>query len=214
MRINLFLACLFFASNVFSATIEIVKSGTGSSCCSQDNPRCNFDLSTRSECIKNAKSDAQSNAEYECSSKGGVVVDGSVVSSSSSKERGWVDSYNCSASYKVECNTNPAGNVVVSSSSVDLCKANIIVISNKLNPADVVQEGQLNSSCKSAVSKGYQDSLYTCLKNSLNQDTGAATSFALKYCDLAGKEGRIDDWISILPYYKGYNFRYIYEEKF
>lgn len=214
MKLLIFILLNTLCLTSFASVVEVVKTGSGTSSCTSNNPRCLFDFQTKGACRAAAIYDAKSLAEYTCSKNGGIVKDGKVIDTKSTKVTAWVDYYVCAASYKVICDPNPARNDLASEDQDRQCKVDLLRISKKYNTGDVVEDMQLLSACKSAIAGSYTSSLETCLEKSLKQDTAAATWYALKYCDLAGKAGRIDDWNATLAMFDGYNFEYIYNNKF
>ncbi|MGI4992109.1 hypothetical protein ACRXCV_05740 [Halobacteriovorax sp. GFR7] len=206
---------LFIFMNVaYGAKVELKASGSGQSYCDTTNPRCIFDFSTSANAKSNAKADAKMEAEYMCASKGGKLLSSTNTGSRCSKVRGWTDSYVCSATHKVLCETNPNGNIRVDRLSVKQCVASLSMISSIHNTKDPTYTKQMDNACTYATLVENTDELENCLTISLKQDTSASTYFALKYCDLTNREGRLNDWSNTLPFFDGYNFRYIYENKF
>lgn len=214
MRRPVMLLLLLGSMSSFAAKVELSDTGSGTRYCKQKNPRCTLDFSTKSKARDAAKSNARDKAEYQCSSKGGKILNSKNLNSRCTKITAWIDYYSCSASHRVSCETSPNGNISVDDKKLKKCNASLGAASLAYNRKDPVGTKQMNSACIYAVSQNNEELLKNCLVNSLIQDQGAATHVALKYCDLANRDGKLQDWINTLPYFDGYNFEYIYENKF
>lgn len=220
---SLAVACIFTTVTSYAANVAINKSGSNQQFCLQENPRCFLDFSTKSTAMKYAVQDARSQAEYACSAAGGAVVSGAENNSNCTSITGWLDSYVCMANYQVQCDLSQASDAKnVSQDQINLCinrlehtaKTSLYISPYSGNSYlhSIAPRAQTQAACAGAISKGYEERLQSCLKNSFSNDSMASTSYALKYCDLAGRRDLIEQYLAAFSIYDGYNFEYIYKQ--
>lgn len=223
MKKHITFALTFFTLQSYAATVTIDQRGSNQQFCLQENPRCFLDFSTKKAARNNAVQGARSRAEYACSAAGGVTVSGAENESDCTSVTGWLDSYVCTATYQVQCDLSHTSDVKnVSQDQVNTCidrlnhtaETSIYIspYSGNTYSHSIAPRAQAQAACAGAISRGYEEGLQTCIKKSFRNDSMAATSYALKYCDLAGRRGLIEQYVAAFSMYDGYNFEYIYKQ--
>ena len=128
-NVTLLFLVLAYSSLVTGAVVELEETGRATSYCDNDNPRCIFDLEPRSRGNARALRKAKANTEYQCTSKGGLVLEVLDSESSCHAITAWVDYYSCNASYKIKCETFPNKGIEVDTEKQENCETHLEIIS-------------------------------------------------------------------------------------
>ncbi len=196
-----------------SAHLEIQKTYTEINSCWRSNPGCEFNAQEKSETKSVAIKEARRDSENTCAKNGGLINGGAILESScrlsANREMGIPNTFECRATYKIDCDlsvgTKPDR---ISESEIKACNSKL---SQMTKAHDVPKASQIRSACIVALEKNQIEELSGCLEEAFRYDRVAGW-YALKYCDLALRKNMIFPFQNAMQIESHLNLESIYNK--